>query len=94
MIRSAFLKRMALAAAACAFIDVPWPKQATLAEGKGSGSIRNVVVVYGSEGALVMTDEGSIARYGRRWVRIDAQGSVGSRQEAEALAAAILADLS
>ena len=27
MIRSAFLRRMALAAAACAFIDVPWPKQ-------------------------------------------------------------------
>ena len=26
MLRSAFLKRMALVAAACAFIDVPWPK--------------------------------------------------------------------
>lgn len=26
MIRLAFLRRMALAAAACAFIDVPWPK--------------------------------------------------------------------
>lgn len=26
MIRRSFLKRMALAAAACAFIDVPWPK--------------------------------------------------------------------
>ena len=26
MLRSAFLKRMALAAAACAFIDVAWPK--------------------------------------------------------------------
>lgn len=26
MLRRAFLKRMALAAAACAFIDVPWPK--------------------------------------------------------------------
>lgn len=26
MKRAAFLKRMALAAAACAFIDVPWPK--------------------------------------------------------------------
>lgn len=28
MIRRAFLRRMALAAAACAFIDVPWPKAA------------------------------------------------------------------
>jgi hypothetical protein len=28
MIRRAFLRRMALAAAACAFIDVPWPKPA------------------------------------------------------------------
>jgi hypothetical protein len=26
MLRSAFLRRAALAAAACAFIDVPWPK--------------------------------------------------------------------
>ena len=26
MIRRAFFRRMALAAAACAFIDVPWPK--------------------------------------------------------------------
>ena len=26
MLRRAFLRRMALAAAACAFIDVPWPK--------------------------------------------------------------------
>ena len=30
MIRRSFLKRMALAAAACAFIDVPWPKQASV----------------------------------------------------------------
>ena len=27
MIRRRFLKRMALAAAACAFIDVPWPRE-------------------------------------------------------------------
>ena len=27
--RQGFLKRMALAAAACAFIDVPWPKENT-----------------------------------------------------------------
>jgi hypothetical protein len=26
ILRRAFLKRMALAAAACAFFDVPWPK--------------------------------------------------------------------
>ena len=29
MLRGAFLKRMALAAAACAFIDVKWPTAAT-----------------------------------------------------------------
>lgn len=28
MLRRAFFKRMALAAAACAFIDVPWPRVA------------------------------------------------------------------
>lgn len=30
MLRRSFLKRMALAAAACAFIDVPWPKERTV----------------------------------------------------------------
>ena len=50
MIRSAFLRRMALAAAACAFIDVPWPehgRRVTAYYWRGQGPIVEAVVAPG-----------------------------------------------
>lgn len=48
MIRRNFLRRMALAAAACAFIDVPWPRRepytATLAVHDLACLVREVFV--------------------------------------------------
>lgn len=47
MLRRSFLKRMALAAAACAFIDVPWPKEQpwSLADAITKAESGDVIVV-------------------------------------------------
>lgn len=44
MIRIAFLKRMALAAAACAFIDVPWPAKTQYEKGLARNSRYTIAI--------------------------------------------------
>lgn len=71
MIRRSFLKRMAMAAAACALIDVPWPKQRRWQDGSPNVVTIDALDVYVSDfGTLVVLPDETEADVKARALRM------------------------